>query len=95
MPLVSIARQSAWTGRSCIRPFASTTGLSNAAKLGDAKTEEEHREARTWLARFNVNSIPKTICDVSFSRASGPGGQNVNKYISMVLGDSFSLCMPE
>lgn len=44
--------------------------------------EEEHREARTWLARFSVKDIPKKLCETHFSRASGPGGQNVNKYVS-------------
>ena len=42
--------------------------------------DEDHREARTWLARFHVNTIPKNICEVTFSRSSGPGGQNVNKF---------------
>ena len=46
----------------------------------DAETEAEHREARIWLRRFSVTNIPKSICDLSFSRCSGPGGQNVNKY---------------
>ncbi|KAL9126528.1 MAG: hypothetical protein Q9217_004432 [Psora testacea] len=47
--------------------------------FGEGPLEEEHKDARTWLSRFNVNSIPKNICEVTFSRASGPGGQNVNK----------------
>lgn len=42
-------------------------------------SEEEHKEARTWLASFNINAIPKKACEVTFSRSSGPGGQNVNK----------------
>ncbi|KAL9640383.1 MAG: hypothetical protein Q9164_000326 [Protoblastenia rupestris] len=48
-------------------------------KFGEGASEEEHKEARTWLSRFNVKDIPKTICEVTYSRASGPGGQNVNK----------------
>ena len=51
--------------------------LSNSAKRID---EEDHREARTWLASFNPNMLPKNICEVTFSRSSGPGGQSVNKY---------------
>lgn len=50
--------------------------LSSPAKTLD---EEDHREARTWLARFDANTIPKTVCEVTLSRSSGPGGQNVNK----------------
>ena len=51
--------------------------ITGSAKQYD---DEGHREARTWLARFNANTIPKNICEVTFSRSSGPGGQNVNKY---------------
>lgn len=53
--------------------------LSNPAKRLD---DEDHREARTWLASFNPNTLPKHICEVTFSRSSGPGGQSVNKYES-------------
>ena len=44
-------------------------------------SQHEHAlsEARSWLSRFTVNSIPPAICSYSFSRSSGPGGQNVNK----------------
>ena len=51
--------------------------LSSPAKGRD---EEDHREARTWLAKFNADTIPKNIGQFTFSRSSGPGGQNVNKY---------------
>ena len=58
------------------------TQLLHRCLSGPAKThdDEDHKEARTWLARFNAHTIPKNICEVSFSRSSGPGGQNVNKY---------------
>lgn len=54
--------------------------LAGPPRHNEGPSEDKHREARTWLARFDVNTIPKNICEVSFSRASGPGGQNVNKY---------------
>ncbi|RPB25518.1 hypothetical protein L211DRAFT_806038, partial [Terfezia boudieri ATCC MYA-4762] len=41
--------------------------------------EEGLKEARKWLSSFTPDSIPREYCDVSFSRSSGPGGQNVNK----------------
>ena len=41
--------------------------------------EEDEVAARKWLANYNPDTIPQKICDVSFSRSSGPGGQNVNK----------------
>lgn len=42
--------------------------------------EEELQKARAWLAALDAEVIPlKTIGELSFSRSSGPGGQNVNK----------------
>jgi protein subunit release factor B len=35
--------------------------------------------ARKWLHGFTAEQIPPRICDLSYSRSSGPGGQNVNK----------------
>jgi len=43
-------------------------------------TEEDIAIARKWLAKFNPDTLPKNIYEFSFSRSSGPGGQNVNKY---------------
>ena len=42
-------------------------------------TAAEQKEARVWLSKFEVENIPKKLCEVTFSRSSGPGGQNVNK----------------
>lgn len=42
--------------------------------------EADMRAAREWLASFDSKTIPKKLGDVSFSRSSGAGGQNVNKY---------------
>lgn len=52
---------------------------STTSKLPDEFSEEDHLEARHWLDGFNINTIPRSLGDVSFSRSSGPGGQNVNK----------------
>lgn len=46
----------------------------------ESSSEAEMAAAREWLAHFGPETIPKNICDISFSRSSGPGGQNVNKY---------------
>jgi hypothetical protein len=46
----------------------------------DSSGGEDQPAARQWLAKFNTNSIPRNLCEVSFSRSSGPGGQNVNKW---------------
>jgi hypothetical protein len=42
--------------------------------------EEQLRAAREWLANLDSKTIPRRIGAVSFSRSSGPGGQNVNNY---------------
>jgi peptidyl-tRNA hydrolase ICT1 len=41
--------------------------------------EEELKAARQWLSKLDPETIPRDLCEVSFSRSSGPGGQNVNK----------------
>lgn len=61
-----------------MRSFASRRA---AALNAEEHEEEELREAREWLAKLNSKSIPRHICEVSFSRSSGPGGQNVNKSV--------------
>ena len=86
----AIASPSQLQKLSHICPFASVARLSARSETGDAKSEEEHREARNWLNRFSVSSIPKGTCEVNFSRASGPGGQNVNKYVKAIFQRSSS-----
>jgi peptidyl-tRNA hydrolase ICT1 len=54
-------------------------------------TPEELVAARKWLTQFNAETIPKDICELSYSRASGPGGQNVNKYADPSNRWAFSL----
>ncbi|KAH0612367.1 uncharacterized protein H6S33_010419 [Morchella sextelata] len=44
-----------------------------------AEDEEQIAQARKWLTSFTPENIPRKYCVVTFSRASGPGGQNVNK----------------
>jgi len=50
-----------------------------AARHGAPADEADLSAARTWLSNLTPNTIPRTICRISFSRSSGPGGQNVNK----------------
>ncbi|KAF2501008.1 hypothetical protein BU16DRAFT_555513 [Lophium mytilinum] len=55
-----------------LRFFASQRSASDA-------TADDIQAARRWLEKLDPDTIPKAICDLSFSRSSGPGGQNVNK----------------
>ncbi len=63
--------------RSVTRIGDLTRKLSTASK----DCEKDHSDARRWLDRLNIETIPRRMGDVSFSRSSGPGGQNVNKYL--------------
>ncbi|KZP22637.1 hypothetical protein FIBSPDRAFT_824507 [Athelia psychrophila] len=53
--------------------------LSVAPRLSALTTSSETDEARGWIARFKSQSIQRGAVEMSFSRSSGPGGQNVNK----------------
>jgi len=44
-----------------------------------AASENDIANARIWLLNFTADSIPKHLWKVTYSRSSGPGGQNVNK----------------
>lgn len=51
-----------------------------ATRNGVETDEAELAAARKWLANLDAETIRKNAeCDISFSRSSGPGGQNVNK----------------
>jgi hypothetical protein len=42
--------------------------------------DDQLRTARAWLAALNPDTLPlRALGELSFSRSSGPGGQNVNK----------------
>ncbi|KAI4229650.1 MAG: hypothetical protein L6R36_000697 [Xanthoria steineri] len=68
------------------REFRSSTyhlALRNSLVAGD--TEADQVAAREWLKGFGPSNLPKNSCEVSFSRSSGPGGQNVNKVNSKAM----------
>lgn len=62
-----------WLAVASIRRFASGKSRTNAR-------EEDLQAARKWLDQLHADTIPKSIGELTFSRSSGPGGQNVNKY---------------
>ncbi|KAF7424668.1 hypothetical protein PC9H_009978 [Pleurotus ostreatus] len=69
----------------CLRNgFATSTGvfspaLKNPPRLENLVTTQDASEAREWVAQFKGQQVPKNVVELSFSRSSGPGGQNVNK----------------
>lgn len=97
-------------GHSTIRPATPYCSLASAATrcfaskrgAGTSDDEAEIDAARKWLAKLDADTIRNNaVCDVSFSRSSGPGGQNVNKYanslssIIAVLGVNNDHANPE
>ncbi|KAH7106949.1 RF-1 domain-containing protein [Auriculariales sp. MPI-PUGE-AT-0066] len=57
----------------------STSGLPRSPPLQQITSVEDTQTARAWIQDFNKCAIPKSAVELSFSRSSGPGGQNVNK----------------
>lgn len=53
-----------------------------SATVHPLATDAEITTARQWLKTFNHSAIPQSVGDVSYSRSSGPGGQNVNKCVT-------------
>ncbi|KAF9181734.1 hypothetical protein BGZ51_005237, partial [Haplosporangium sp. Z 767] len=82
---VSAAR---WMTISQQRGFASRKG-SSMDTLSEEEGEEfqddngmtmkDREKIENWARNFTKDSIPKGLLTLSFVRASGPGGQNVNK----------------
>ena len=53
-----------------------------AGRPGADADEAEIDAGRKWLAKLDADTIRQNaVCDISFSRSSGPGGQNVNKSV--------------
>lgn len=47
-----------------------------------SRSDQEVKIARDWLKTLDSKTVPRHICEISFSRSSGPGGQNVNKSVT-------------
>lgn len=48
-------------------------------------TLKDREKIENWAKGFTKESIPKGLLTLNFVRASGPGGQNVNKGSLFVL----------
>jgi hypothetical protein len=49
--------------------------LPTPPRISTLDSPSDTAEARSWIAKFNGQSIPKSLVEVTFSRSSGPGGQ--------------------
>lgn len=67
---------SALTARTFVSKQAAAT-----ERLQDSN--EDLAAARKWLTGLTSKTIPRHICEISFSRSGGPGGQNVNKSVDL------------
>ncbi|GJE85559.1 hypothetical protein PsYK624_016380 [Phanerochaete sordida] len=63
----------------CAVRWMSSQSLPRAPDLKTLESPEDNERARAWIERFKTQSIPRESVELSFSRSSGPGGQNVNK----------------
>ncbi|KAJ7284384.1 RF-1 domain-containing protein [Mycena rebaudengoi] len=61
------------------RTHSGSSGIPIPPCLVALQSAEETAQAREWIGRFGSVNIPKSSVELSFSRSSGPGGQNVNK----------------
>lgn len=63
-----------------LQPFRRFASSANPrSKSADSDVEL----ARQWLKSFDSRTIPRHLGQISFSRSSGPGGQNVNKSVHL------------
>lgn len=62
--------------------YASRYCIRASIRRFSSQGEQDLQLARDWLKALNTKTIPRNICEISFSRSSGPGGQNVNKSVS-------------
>jgi peptidyl-tRNA hydrolase ICT1 len=79
--LISITRCLSHRRWSTREGSSSSSGSTPNNATVDDDDHQHLRAARLWLAGLHAEMIPlRSIGELSYSRSSGPGGQNVNKY---------------
>ncbi|VDB84717.1 unnamed protein product [Peniophora sp. CBMAI 1063] len=58
---------------------AKASGIPAAPPLQHLVHSDDMRQASDWVSKFQRSGILKEHVEITFSRSSGPGGQNVNK----------------
>jgi len=77
-------------------PITSSNFTETSRKLGwETEIPDQIKERAEWVSWFKTKKLSKSACEISFSRSSGPGGQNVNKLntkalIKLDLSDAMS-----
>ncbi|KAH9930597.1 uncharacterized protein B0H18DRAFT_128868 [Fomitopsis serialis] len=74
-------RQS-WLSKSVlvlVQRRAHSGAVPTPPQLEKLENASDSAQARAWIAKFKAQELPKSLVEFSFSRSSGPGGQNVNK----------------
>ena len=63
-----------------IRCYANIDKSNPTRKTKFSALNDEMKALHLFVKNLTPGQLPKDLCKVTFSRSSGPGGQNVNKY---------------
>ncbi|TFK73296.1 hypothetical protein BDN72DRAFT_761986 [Pluteus cervinus] len=70
-----------------VAPYTGSGALTTTAphnlptppRILSLESREDTEQAKAWIDKFKTATLPRGVVELSFSRSSGPGGQNVNK----------------
>lgn len=63
-----------------LRFYANIDKSNPTRKTKFSALDDEMKALHLFIKNLTPAHLPKNLCKVTFSRSSGPGGQNVNKY---------------